>query len=489
MKDKLKHSMNLYYKMMQGMADYYQDYARIMEKSFTEIQNIGVHRDKEGTFPVNGHDIYNYVARYNMSNLQIQAIMKLDGKLDFDKLKLAVKLSIEEEPVLGCRFIEADKPYWKPLENPGMVKFCTLEETDDIDKAVHRFIRSSVDIDNAPMVNIRLIRSKEYDVLGLKINHACCDGVGAQEYLHLLAEIYTSIDGENGTFIPKPRIAGRTDQDRLFQELGITDPDSIFIPGSDVYTPTWPFPWEQGGSNIPSMSICRLPAGHLDAISKFAKSKGSTVNDYILAAFYRAMQQMGTPIYGSPMELPITVDLRRYLPDHKTTAIRNFSVSVNTKLTMIQSEPFSRTMQRVTAVMKGLKMGYPGLQSVLGLERVERINFKETLAYYQAAGDPSKAQFYCPLFCGDKCVPTLSNVGYLSKALIKFGRNTVVDAFILPPVIRAPGLLLMASSYNSVLTLAVGYYKNTICREEMDKFFNKMKIELVKGYKNPSDII
>lgn len=486
MKDMLKHNINLYYKMMQSTADYYKDYAKVLEKGFTNIKKTSVPHEIEGTFPANGHDIYNYVARYSMSNIQIQAIMKLDGKLDFDKLKLAVKLSIEEQPVFGCRFVEADKPYWIPLENPGMVKFCTLEETDDVDAAVHKFIRSSVDLDYDPMLNIRLIRSEHYDVLALKINHACCDGVGAQEYLHLLANIYTNIDKENGAFIPNPKIAGRTDQDRMFEELGITNPDSIFIPGSDIYNPTWPFPWEPSGSNIPSMSVCRLPAGHLDAISKFAKSKGSTVNDYILAAFYRAMLQMGQPIYGSPMELPITVDLRRYLPDHKTTAIRNFSGSVNTKLTMVLNEPFTKTMQRITAMMKGLKMGYPGLQSALGLERIERIDFRETLAYYQAAVDPQKAKYFCPLFCGDKCVPTLSNVGYLSKALIKFGKNTVVDAFILPPVVRAPGLLLMASSYNSVLTLALGYYKNTVSRDAIDKFVNNMKIELVKGYKNLS---
>ena len=117
------------------------------------------------------------------------------------------------------------------------------------------------------------------------------------------------------------------------------------------------------------------------------KIVGATVNDFILTAYYRAMLEMRQPIYGLPMEIPITIDLRRYLPDHKTQAIRNFSGSVSTKLTMELNEPFSETLQRVANMMNEIKKGYPGLQSAIGLERIEKISFRETLAYYQATFD------------------------------------------------------------------------------------------------------
>ncbi|EPR13626.1 condensation domain-containing protein [Ruminiclostridium papyrosolvens] len=482
MKDIYKNNKNNYNKMIQSVTRYYKDYTKLLEKNFMEPQHLYNEEDRAGTFPANGHDIYNYVARYNMANLQIQAIMKLDGRLDFDKLKQAVKLSIVVEPILGCRFIEDRKPYWKPLDNINMIDFCTFEETENIDQAIHNFIRDDVDLDFAPMVNVRLIRSGRSDVLAIKMNHACCDGIGTQEYVQLLADIYTKLNQKNGTFEPEPRIAGRKDQDRMFAELGITNQDAIFIPGSDICMPTWPFPWEQSGSNTILMSVSRLHSGHLEEISKYAKSLDATVNDYILTAYYRAMLEMGQPIYGVPMEIPVTIDLRRYLPDHKTMAIRNFSGSVNTRLIMLINEPFNRTLKRVSNMMKKIKKGYPGLQSAIGLERLENINFKETLAYYQA--DTSKTQSTCPLYFGDKCVPTLSNLGILSKSLISFGNNTVIDAFILPPVVRAPGLLLMTSTYNSVLTLAVGYYKSTVSKENIDRLLSLIKNELIQGYKS-----
>lgn len=145
--------------------------------------------------------------------------------------------------------------------------------------------------------------------------------------------------------------------------------------------------------------------------------------------------------------------------------------------------PFFETLQRVVSMMKEIKKKYPGLQSALGLERIEKLKYRDTLAYYQASPEAKKATF-CPLYSGDKCVPTLSNLGYLSKSLIQFGSSTVTDAYIVPPVVRAPGLLLMANSYNSVLTFAIGYYKHTVSRENIEKLLNKIRDELIEECKD-----
>ncbi len=479
-----KYYLEFYNKMLENITRYYRLSAKIFESYFSKYNtsNENTVEQMEGTFWANGHDIYNYIARYGVSNNQIQAILKLDGKLDFDKLKQAVRLSVDSEPVFKSRFIEDIKPYWKILENVGIVDFCTLLETDDLELAIDDFIQAPVDLDKDPMVKVKLIRSEQHDVLGLKINHACCDGTGVKEYIQLLSRIYTSENKDNGSYVPIPRIAGRRDQDRLFEALGMANPDLEFMPGTDIFHPMWPFPWEHSGSNISCMSVCRLPVGCLDAMREYVKRVGVTLNDYILTACYRAMLEIKQPIYGWPMEFPITVDLRRYLPDHKTHAIRNFSGSVRTSLSMKIDEPFDKTLQRVSSMMKELKQNYPGLQSAIGLERIEKVGYSDTLLYYQAVSDTKKSGSFCPLYCGDKCIPTLSNVGYLSTSQIKFDDKTVIDAYILPPVVRSPGLLLMASSYNSVLTLAAGYYKSTVNGEYIDKLLKKIKDELNSGY-------
>ncbi len=479
MDDMFKNYMEMCNKMLENVTSYYKFSTQIMGKF---IDTYNQKNGGDNYLPANGHEIYNYIARYGVANLQIQAIMKLDGRLDFDKLNRAVRLSVEAEPLLKCRFVEENPPHWEPLENIGLVNYCFLQEVNDIDAAVQNFIVSQVNLDMDPMLHVRLLRSEQCDVLALKINHTFCDATGVKEYLQLLTDIYNTINKEDGQYIPVPRIGGRKDQDRLFEELGITNIDSIFIPGADVFQPMWSFPWEPCGSNIPCMSVCKFPDGILDDMKEYARIRGATVNDLILTACYRAMIEMNDPVYGVPMEFPITVDLRRYLPDHKTNAIRNFSGAVGTKLDMILNEPFNETLQRVSNMMKGIKQAFPGLQSAIGLERIERISYQEVLSYYQAVVETKKTQLFCPLYCGDRCLPTLSNVGYVSNSLIKFADSSVIDAFILPPVVRAPGLLLMASSYNSALTLAAGYYKSTVNGEHIDELLKKIKDELISGY-------
>lgn len=425
-------------------------------------------------FMANGHDIYNYTARYGVADFQIRAVLKLDGFLDYRKLLNAVRLSIEAEPVLGCRFVENETPYWKRLDDIDETDFCSFEVVYHLSKAVTNFLESPLDMDKDPMVKVKLIRWGPFDTLCIKLSHACCDGTGTKEYIKLLGEIYCAIDKEYGLYIPKPKQRGRKDQDRLFSALGIENPESLWIPGSDSTTATWPFPWEPSGSKAVRMVVRRLAHGQLYEMSQFAKANGATINDLILTAYYRAMAKIDQPIFDEPMTIPVTFDLRRYLPDRKTEAIRNFSGSETTKLTLIPEEPFKDTQKRVTAMMNEIKAGRPALQSAIGLERIEKMKFSETLAYYKTAFELSN-------YCFSKCAPVLSNVGTISDKPIRFGRRIVTDAYIAPPVVRPPGLLLLASSYEGVLTLAAGFYEGTVKRQVIETLLETMEDELKLG--------
>ncbi|HEX2944871.1 MAG TPA: condensation domain-containing protein [Clostridia bacterium] len=478
-------NMDLYNKfydnMPQSMLGYYKLFSEMLEKYLDIIKpGIGKIPDSPDVLPANGHDIYNYVARYGSGNFHCQAIVKLDGKLDFEKLTKAVRLSFDAEPVLGSRFVEGNPPYWKRMENIDKVKFCTFEEADDIDAAVQRFMESPLDMDKDAKIKVRLIRSEPYDTVAIKANHACCDGTGIKEYVQLLSDIYSKILSED-RFIPIPSKRGRSDQDRLFKSLGIADPDALWIPGSDVTIPTWAFPWIQGTSNVTRIVTCRLLPDQMDMIASFAKSRKVTINDLIITAYCRAMLGMGQPVYGVPMGINVTVDLRRYLPDKKTEAIRNLSGSSNIWLSMVENEAFGDTLSRVAFMTDEMKKGYPGLQSAIGLERLEKIRFKETLGYYQATSKVGKNLPDCPAFYGNRCVPALSNLGIISKEIIKFGTVSAVDYYIIPPVVSAPGILLVAGTYNGVMTMGAGFFENTVPYDDMKKLINNIKDELLKG--------
>lgn len=462
------------------MLSYYKEYHKAFAR-FLEINkpDAGTIPDSPDVFPANGHDIFNYVARYGKGNFHCQAILKFNGKLNFERLSKAVRLSVEKEPVLGCRFIEGNPPYWKRLENIEQVKFCSFEQMNSSREAIQKFIESPLDMDADPKIKVKLMRSNTYDILGVKANHACLDGTGIKEYILLLANIYSDLSNSDEVFIAVPSTRGRTDQDRLFEALSITNPDDLWIPGSDITIPTWAFPWQQGTSNIFRIITDRLLPEHLDRMSSYAKAKGATINDIILTAYYRAMLKMGQPVYGVPMGIAVTVDLRRYLRNHKTEAIRNFSGSVNAWLSMVENESFSHTLTRVTYMMNEIKNGYPGLQSAIGLERLEKISFRDTLAYYHATTNAGKKPEQPAVFYGNRCVPSLSNLGIISKTLIKFDDITAVDYYIIPPVVSPPGVLLEVGTYNRVMTMALGFIENTVLSEDMQRLMDNIKAELL----------
>lgn len=432
--------------------------------------------EKWNTMPANGHDIYNYSSRFGIANFQLQAVMKLDERLDYEKLTEAVMLSVEEQPVFGCHFIEAEPPYWKPVENIHAAMFCTMEETQDPERSIRNFLEISLDMDKDPMVKVRLIRSEWADTLCLKINHACCDGAGMKEYIKLLAQIYSALVGENGRFLPKPCKRSRSAQDMLFSQLGISDPEAEWIPGSEITKATWPFPWQPAQSEGFYIVTCRLTREQLDDMVCYSRAKGATINDLILTAYFRAMSSMGQCIYDEPMEISVTIDLRRYLPDRRTDGIRNFSGSEMVRLTLLPGESYNETLARIVPLMNEIKNNRPGLQSTIGLERLEKMPLCSTIDYYKMVSK-------WPTVCGDKCAPVLSNLGYISGDLLKFGDSTVTDAYIIPPVVQAPGFLLLVSTYNGIMTLAAGYYENSVQDKQIEVLIEKIRDELVEGCK------
>lgn len=467
-------------KMYEGypanIMDYYSGVNKLFEDYLkSNMASTGYNRSSNinnpGIIPASGHDIYNYVARYDMTDYQIQVIMTLDGHINYNKLEKAVRLSIEDQPVFGCKFVEDTTPYWKPLDDIGYVNFCSYEETQNVEESVSKFLKRPLDMDNDPMVKIRLIRSEEYDTLCFKINHSCCDGAGIKDYLKLLSEIYTSIDCEYGIFIPMPTLRGRKEQDMLFQNLGISNPDDEWIEGSEISRATWPFHWNISQSDKRCHIIGRLPKGKINDIKCYSKEKGATVNDLILTAFYRALPEISQPIYNEEMDIAITVDLRRYLPNQKTEAIRNFSGSEVASLCLLPDEPFSQTLSRVMNETNRIKNSRPGLQSAIGLERLERMVFSDTLSYYNSISQLARQ-------CIDKCAPVLSNVGVLADGLLKFGDVTAVDAYMVPHAVHSPGLLLLASTYNDTLTLSSAIYEDNIKYEDIQKLINKVMDEI-----------
>ncbi len=438
--------------------------------------------DYKDIIPATAHDIGNYIAKYGMANFQIQFIMKIDGTLDFDTLVRAVRLSVEAEPVFGCRFVKSDSPYWKRFDDIDDInKFCSFVETDNDEDGVKRFLESPMSMDKDPMVLIRLIRKGAYDTLGIKINHVCCDGAGAREYVLLLSDIYSHIAAGDTAYIPDISIRDRKDIDELKIACSDESPDTAWSIQQQVALPTWTFPWKNNQMGKVIFPVCKLPQGQLEIMRKYAKDRNATINDLLLTAIFRAMFKITKAPYGIPMDLPITIDLRKYLSDQKANAIRNLSGGIIIKIDRRHHETFEDTLARVTAVTSEMRSKHPSILNSLWAEYIESISFRNVCAYYKYLSQLIEFTSSNPFFTIANCGLALSNCGYISKNPINFGNRTVTDAYIIPPVVRAPALLLVASTYNGIVTLAIGYYEPSANKSDIENLLNKIKKELIEG--------
>ena len=466
---------NYFNNIRELFENYLRFYRTTYDSTFNKSEIIS------DTIPASGYDIFNYIAKYGLANFQIQFVMRLDGRLNFDRLVKAVRLSFDAEPIFGSRFVYSNPPYWKRFDNIDNIKFCKLTETDNTDEAISQFLERTMDMDNDPMVMIELIRSGQYDTLGLKINHVCCDGVGAKEYIKLLSDTYNRISEEDGVFIPQPSVRDNKDHNCLKDTINKFNPMTSYTPLQQIPLTTWSFPWKNIKIGDTGFEMCRLPEGCLDLLKVYSKARGATINDLLLTAIYRAMFEISKPPYGLPMDISITSDLRRYLPENKAQAIRNFSSGAIFRIGRKANELFEETLSRVMVLTKDFKSRHPSFASIIGVEKFEKISFYQICACFRVMSQAVELVSQNPIFVFNRCSPVLSNIGFISKSLIKFGDNTVTDLYCIPPAVRAPGILIVSSTYNDIITLAIGYYKPSVQKKDIEELLNKIRDELIQS--------
>lgn len=418
-------------------------------------------------FPANGQDIFNYIAKYGTSNTLIQAVIEFDKWLDVDMLKRAVRLSLDAEPVLGCRFIEEEQSaYWQRFENLDEIQWFSFEKDDNKREAAERFLKNIFAFEGQ-QVYVQLIRSGIGDTLCVKVNHSCSDGAGVKEYLQLLAKIYSKLK-EDSNFQPIPNLEGRRDQKHYFDVLGIRQPLTLFNPQAEMLPPTWAFPHHGIELKEMHISMCRFCDNAFDRIKAFSKAHGVTINTIILTAYFRSLFKLVTPPVGEDMEVYVTIDLRRAFEGKNAQAICNLSAFMNARTYRVEDESFIETLKRVSEVIEGLKNGQADLPGAVVMEALGAIDFSKAAGFLQAARQQAVDT--------GKSSPLLSNMGVINP--LYFGQMVAKDAYMVTPTMYAPGFMMSASTYNRTLTLEVSFYEPSTSKKEVEACLEYIEKEL-----------
>jgi NRPS condensation-like uncharacterized protein len=215
--------------------------------------------------------------------------------------------------------------------------------------------------------------------------------------------------------------------------------------------------------------IRRIP--HWNDLFHDYKQGGITINDVLLAAYWRALHQLVDSTTSEPMKIAVATDLRQYLPTDRASTICNFSSSVHFHLNHKPDRTLRDTVNEVSLVMKQFKNNKMDFQNIaLFFEFLTRMEFDSLV---KLSHNRRKK-----VIQSKKGFTHFSNLGVIGRNKIYFGDIEIYDAYIVGPALCAPDFLLTVSTYQDWMTLNISFFEPAIEIEWVERLLDSMIEEM-----------
>ena len=364
----------------------------------------------------------------------IRALLRFSGRIDPGTLKRAVDLSSGAVPQIRCCFSQ-EKHAWEDrgFTAEQMVRIVDAGEGED---PSDKLMLSAIAFFEEPHLKITLVRGRKADSLCVVISHLVADGVGLKQYLALLAGLYTACEAGQE---PAPQKPGDRSVRQLSKSFRFGEKLRIFSSKMDYekQNPSMFLPFEKGEGE-PFCVLRRIEPERFSELHAYAKSRGATLNDLLLAAYFRAHHTLT----GCPkLVLPCPVDARKYLPEASQCGVCNLTSSYMVRLSVGENDSFDKTLRAVSEQMTAQKNSIASLKGPLLLDLLFR------MLPYSATRSMFFKTFYIPFI-------SFTNIGVLKPELLRFGRTETADAYLTTAVKKAPLFQVSVSSFAGRCTLS-----------------------------------
>ncbi|MGA2577580.1 MAG: hypothetical protein ABSH24_16290 [Bryobacteraceae bacterium] len=393
---------------------------------------------------------------------QLHCVLKFDSGLDPQVLQKAVISSIQAVPILGTRYIDGGRPRWTSV---GPEEFREAFIVARTEAEFEEFVVSRIDESQGPQVKVCLLGSSPCAV-ALTMNHMICDAADFKRYLYFLCEIYSGLIADPA-YRPAG-IAGDRSMRGVLQFFGMREKfKSLFSQSKENNRcGEQRFPLSGGGEVRSFILTCKLGRQRTAALKDYGRAKGATLNDAVLAAYYRCLSRSLALSPGTEVQIPVMVDMRRYVGEiGSSMSLTNLTSTVITRLEYRSDEGFEDTLGRVKAAMDEKKNSDIGLNGFIKLDLLYRI------CGNRIANRTLRSTLKNPLIC-------MTNVGILDAARICFGNLRPRDAYLCGAIKYKPHFQLAISSYAGELTLSANLYGSVSDRDRILSFFDAIAAEL-----------
>jgi NRPS condensation-like uncharacterized protein len=408
---------------------------------------------------------------------QIQCVISFNGPIDETVLRRAFQLSLDAEPILGCKFVYHKRtPYWQRIENPVTDDTFRVRDTSEPDAAINEFIAEKFDPLVGPQIKLCLIRSGK-DTLCIKANHLPTDGASVKEYAYLLADIYSNLLKDK-EYTVEPNINGGRSYRQIGDKLGFIDRLKVirrFFRDLESKKSHWQcIIASNEGSDFVMVSKSITQERFL-SIKQYGMERGATINDMLVAAYFRALYKTLGPCDGIPLGILTTADHRkRYIPSGKTGATCNLSGFYFSNLAHELGKDYDDTLARVVKDINSRKDDF------IGLGEIPFVALLFKSLPFALASIAFRGMLRAAIEKHGKLTAGITNLGIIDTTLLDFGAISIEEAFMVVPASIKPknSLVVGVTTFKNKLNLVCSYYGREEDRRGLDELLENIVKEL-----------
>lgn len=393
----------------------------------------------------------------------LHCVINFDGKINKDILKKAILLILEVVPILGSIYITGKgNPHWEKVDVSRYKDAIIFTKNED---EFNSFITYKTNEFTAPQVKACLLISGK-DSLAIIMNHMICDAADFKKYLYLLSDLYSKLVNDS-SYSPYYIFNGDRSLKRITNQFKLKDKvRALVLQNEDSNkNSSYKFPMSGEKEVKPFILTHKLPKNRFLLIKEYCKKYKVTLNDVVLAAYYRVLYNMLNLDSNSDLNIPIMVDMRRYLKDRNADTLCNLTSTIITHIKYNIGNDFYDTVVKVNKEMNSKKSRFIGLNCFMKLS----IMFGSL--NYKMSNSLMVRILKNPLIC-------MTNIGILDSEKLLFKGISIEDVFMCGSIKYKPHFQLALSSFKDSITFSVNLYGSSNDKKTIEHFFTLLDKEL-----------
>lgn len=428
-------------------------------------------------FPVTLVDFVAYSLRMGSGNF----VLKLSGRIDETRLRKAIRLMMDAEPILGCQFVNHwFRPYWRRREDLDELPLCHVVQGEEDGPEFVRYHIASLDPARDPLLDITIFRA-ETDTICLKACHAVLDGPAATQLFPALMSTYRRLRQEPD-FVPTPNVAGTRHRSDLGLKYSFRQKLQVvrqMVAGPRIPVATWLFPECRGEDAFHGYVMLRLPPARVRALARYGRDRQATMTSVMLTGLYLAALEVFRVASDEVATFTTTVDLRHFLPlARRNYTVANMSGPGRFRMPPRRIADFEQALASIRDQLKRILKDPTCLPSSLA--------FLFAFPFLQRGLESLPFSLLGRLINGHYAREISRperrwggiNVGRIDPQLLAFEGASVEDAYGTGPLVMGGGMAAVFTIFRDTLTLSLGLSGRVMDEDVARRFLGQVDLEL-----------